>query len=78
MRSIPASSSEVKGAESSAPTFSMICSGRLAPISAEVTTGSRSTHASAICASDCPRAAAISFSAAIFASLSSVMLPGFR
>ena len=38
----------VKGAASSAFTFSMICSGRLAPISAEVTTGSRSTQASAI------------------------------
>ena len=41
-------------------------------MSAEVTRGSRSTHASAICASVCPRPAAISFSARIFASASSV------
>ena len=43
------------------------CSTLLAPISAEVTRGSRSTQASAICASVWPRRCAISFSARICA-----------
>ena len=38
--------------------------------------GSRSVHASAICASDCPRLRAISFSARIFASAWSVSRSG--
>ena len=37
---------------SSAAMFSSSCSGREAPIKAEATTGSRSVHCSAICASD--------------------------
>ena len=53
--SMISSSCWLKGAASSALMFSSICSGRLAPMSAEVTTLSRSTHASAICDSFCPR-----------------------
>ena len=45
-------------------------------MSAEVTRGSRSTQASAICASVWPRLAAISFSARILASASSVRRSG--
>ena len=39
--------------------FSSSCSGREAPISADVTTGSRSTHWIASCASVCPRSFAM-------------------
>jgi len=56
--SICLSSSAVSLAALSAFTFSSICSTRLAPISAEVTRGSRNTHVSASWASDCPRARA--------------------
>ena len=71
-------SSAVKGAASSARTLSRICSGLLAPISAEVTVSSRSTPASAICESFWPRRAAISLSLRILQSLSSVIALGFR
>jgi hypothetical protein len=40
-------------------TLSTICSGRLAPISAELTRGSRKVHVSASCARLCPRRCAI-------------------
>ncbi len=42
-------------------TLSAICSGREAPMIAELTSGSRSTHASAICAIVSPKSAAIGF-----------------
>ena len=50
---------------SRAARFASSCSTLLAPTSADVTRSSRSAHASASCASDCPRRAAISFSARI-------------
>ena len=49
--SICFSSSALKAGPFRASTFSRICWGRLAPMRAEVTTSSRSTHCSAICAS---------------------------
>ena len=52
--------------------FSSSCATLDAPMSAEVTRASRSVQASAIWASVWPRRAAISFSARIFASASSV------
>ena len=54
--SICASSSSVSGGRDSAATFSVICSARLAPISAEVTALSRSVHCSASWESVSPRA----------------------
>ena len=77
-RSISASSSSVKSRRSIAPTLSSSCSTLEAPTSVEVTRGSRSVQASAICASVWPRPAAISFSARIFASDSSVRRSGDR
>src|SRR5450830_1185786 len=59
--SICASSSAVKDRFCSAATFSRICAALLAPISVEVMRSSRSTQASAICASVWPRRLAISF-----------------
>ena len=59
-------------AASSAATFCSSCSTLEAPISAEVTRGSRSVHAIAICASDWPRRRAISASARTRARFSSV------
>ena len=66
-RSISASSSSVNPRRSTAATLSSSWRTLDAPISAEVTRSSRSTHASAICASVCPRPAAMSFSARILA-----------
>ncbi len=75
-RSISASSSALKSSRSSAATFASSCATLLAPISVDVTRGSRSAHASASCASDWPRRCAISFSARIFARASSVSRSG--
>ena len=69
--SMAASSSAVNAVFRSAPRLSRICSGEEAPISTEVTALPRSTQASAISASDCPRAAAIPFSVRMQASVSS-------
>ncbi len=66
-RSISASSSALSSSRSSAATFVSSCATLLAPISVDVTRGSRSVHASASCASDWPRPCAISFSARILA-----------
>jgi hypothetical protein len=71
-RSISASSPAERSSRSSAATFASSCSTLDAPISAEVTRASRSVHASASCASDWPRPAAISFSARMRPSASSV------
>ena len=75
-RSISASSSAESSSLSSAATFASSCSTLLAPMSADVIRGSRSVHASASWASDWPRRAAISFSARIRASASSVSRSG--
>ncbi len=61
-----------------APNTSSICETRLAPISAEVTTGRRSTQAMAICAIVCPRAWAISFNLRTLPMISSVTWSGLR
>ncbi len=66
----------MKSSRCKAPTQSTTCSGRLAPISAEVTRPLRSTQAMAICASVWPRAFAISFNALIEATFSSLMKAG--
>ena len=68
MFSIRASSSPVKFRLRVAPTQSSTWLTRLAPMSALVTAPCRSTHASAICASVCPRDCARSFSFFVFAS----------
>ena len=76
--SIAASSSSLSGPFASAAAFSLICSGRLAPMRAVVTAGSAApTPAPSAPASG--RAPARSRSAcATFASLSSVMAAGLR
>ena len=58
-RSISASSSVDRGGLASAATFCSSCATLLAPMSADVTRWSRSTHTSASWARDWPRAAAI-------------------
>jgi hypothetical protein len=68
-RSIAASSSAVKSLWPAAARFSSSCATLLAPISTEVTRGSRSAQDSASWASVCPRADAISFSARTWASV---------
>ena len=60
--SIRSSSSAVNAGPSRAARFSSSCSGRDAPMSADATTGSRSTHWIASCASDCPRSLAMTSS----------------
>ena len=60
--SICSSSSVVNAGPASAATFSSICAADEAPISAEATTGSRSTHWIANCASVCPRSLAMTSS----------------
>jgi len=74
--SIAASSSAAKSSICIASRESSSCSTVRAPISAEVTRGSRKTHAIAIWASVCPRAPAIPFKvrmAARFRSVSSAI-----
>jgi hypothetical protein len=61
--SISASSFSVNARFSSAATLASSCATLLAPTSVEVIRGSRSVQASASCASDWPRRAAISFNA---------------
>ena len=70
-RSISASSSGEKPSAFTDATFCSSCSTLLAPITVEVTRGSRSDHAKAICASVWPRSPAISLSARILARVSS-------
>ena len=72
------SSSAPKASCRVAPTQSSIWLTRLAPMSALVTIGLRRTHASAIWASDWPRARATSFSRLALATTSCVMLAGRR
>ena len=60
--SICSSSSVVNAGPSRAARFSSSCAGRDAPISADATTGSRSTHWIASCASVCPRSFAMTSS----------------
>jgi hypothetical protein len=75
-RSISASSSGAKSRRASAPTFISSCSTLLAPMSADVTRRSRSAQARASCASVCPRPRAISSSARMRSSASSLSSSG--
>ena len=74
--SIRSSSSAVKGAASRAARLSSSCATLLAPISTDVTRGSRNAHANAICASVWPRASAISLSARTWVRVCSVSRSG--
>src|SRR5262245_34084514 len=76
--SISANSAALKSRLLRAPTQSSTCSGRLAPMSADVTRPPRSTQASAICASVWPRRCAIAFSARILAMFFSLRKSGLR
>ena len=68
----------IKALLDSAATFSVICSARLAPMSAEVTALSRSAHCSANWESVSPRASAILVSASIAACSPGVSISAFR
>src|SRR5258708_4497122 len=78
MPSILRSSSDVNFRFFSAATLSSTCDTLLVPTSALVTRGSRSTHATAISASVCPRCPAISLSSRTLARLASPMSFFFR